>query len=182
VRLRHFPDRPTLFEEDFSSYPDEPSLHEATFGDFVRIAARLQTEATREIRRLEAEIAIREARLAWERGDREEALAALHRARGWLPTHAPVHRVLGEYLLRADRVGEAAHAARRAAELEPHNSDFWHFLGIVLRRLGNLPAARTAQARALDLEPAHQAARTCLENLDAAIAAVEEAPPINRTA
>ncbi|WP_424931436.1 tetratricopeptide repeat protein [Amaricoccus macauensis] len=182
VRARYFPERETLFREDFSSYPERSQIAGASLEDFGEIAARLQTEATREIRRLEAEVSIRDARLLWQRGETEQAIATLRAARSWLPHHAPVYRVLGEYLLQSERLQEARKAAAKAAELGPDNFEYWHFYGVVLRRSDDLHGARDAQAKALSLNPGHEASRTCLTNIEAAIAAAETPPPQARTA
>lgn len=182
VRARYFPGRPRLFGEDFSGYPETASRHETSLEDFARIAARLQSAAARDARRLEAEIAIRDARLAWERGDPAGAHAALDRAAAWLPGHAPVHRVRGEYLLREGRDADAAGAARRAAELCPESGEYWHFLGVIERRLGNLSTAREAQMRALERDPGLEAARTCLEDIAAAMAKAGAPGPAAKSA
>jgi hypothetical protein len=179
VRARYFPDRTTLFSEDFSGYPEGAHPYIATYDGLALIAARLLTEASREIRRLESEIAIRDARLAWERGDQERAISTLFRARAWLPTHAPAHRVLGEYLLQVGRVDEAQQAAGRAAELSPGTFEYWHFLGVVERRQGNLLAAEGSQLRALELNPEHSASRACLEQIRQALTGAQ---PVVRSA
>lgn len=182
VRQRHFPERKTLFSEDFSSYPVVAQTKTATLEDFGKIAAKLQTSMTREMRRLEAEIAIREARLHWQRGDADAALGALHTAKVWLPRYAPVHRITGEYLLQRDRPEEARLAAHRATELAPESYEYWHFLGVVQRRCGDLLGAKASQSRAVELNPAHEASRTCLANIEADLAATESAPTEARSA
>ena len=177
VRVRHFPDLASLFPEDFTSYPETCGEAAATLEDFAAIAAALQVENTRHIRRLEAEICIRDARLAWDKGETAPAMAALGRAVSWLPHHAPTHRIRGEYLLRSGCAAEAAEAARAATAHAPENFEYWHFLGVVLRSLGDLEGARDAQAHAVDLNPAHEPSRTCLEQIEQALAVQPEAPP-----
>jgi tetratricopeptide (TPR) repeat protein len=155
VCRRHFPDRDTLFDEDFSAYPDVADPLDADPVAVARVAARLHAVQTHEICRLECEIRIRDARLASERGEGEAALAAVRGAVALLPAYPEAQRALGEYLLRLDRPGEAAIAAMRATELRPDNGEYWHFLGIVERRNGNLAAAAAAQERALEIAPDH---------------------------
>jgi tetratricopeptide (TPR) repeat protein len=165
IRARHFPDRDRLFSDDFSSYPEEPALQQTSLDDFGRIAARLLTEMTLENRRLEAEIAIRDARMHWGRKEDGAADRALQRALSWSPRHAPVHRVVGEYMLEQGRFEEAEKAARRAVELREESFEFWHFLGIVLRRRGDLDGAEAAQIRALGINASHNGAKVSLEQV-----------------
>ena len=160
VRQRFFPDRASLFDEDFSSYPEVEDSRGASATDFAAIAARLHVAAVAEVRRLEAEIAIREGRLHWTRNEPDAAERALRRALRWCPEHAGAHRMLAEYLLKLDRLEEAIATAGRAAELSPENYEYRHFLGILLRRAGDFSAAAVAQARSLELNPDHAASRT----------------------
>lgn len=175
VRARYFPGRATLFDESFDSYPEEADR--ASFGpdELAQVAARLQTAHIREIRRLEAEIRIREGRLAWERGESDAAVTALRRAVAHLPDHPESHRGLAEYLHRAGRHREAAEAARRAAELRPERHEYWHFLGVVLRAAGELEAAAEAQRHALELDPGHEPSRRTLESIRGELAAAQAA-------
>ena len=138
---------------------------EASATDLAAIAARLHVAAVAEVRRLEAEIAIRDGRLHWTRNEPEPAERALRRALRWCPEHAGAHRTLAEYLLRLDRLGEAIATARRAAELSPESYEYRHFLGILLRRAGDFAGAAEAQARALELNPGHAASRHELEQV-----------------
>lgn len=173
VRRRHFPHRAALFDEGFAAYPEDADRLAFDADAVARVAAALHRAAVRETRRLEAEIAIRDARLHWERGEADATLAALRRAVGWLPDHAESHRALGEYLHRLGRSAEAVPAARRALELRPDRADFWHFLGVALRAAGDAVGAGAAQERALALDPGHSGAARALAALrpDPAIAA-----------
>jgi hypothetical protein len=165
VRARYFPERESLFDEDFTAYPEVAEAREIRPEDVAAIAARLHVSATREARRLEAEIAIREARLHWARDERTEAEQALRRALKWCPDHAESHRTMAEYMLRLDRLDEAIAAATRAAELRGNGFEYWHFLGVLLRRARDFEGAAQAQRRALALNPAHAASRHELEQV-----------------
>ncbi len=162
VRKRYFPGRDTLFEEEFGAYPEVSDRQ--TFGpdELALVAARLQTAHAREVRRLETEVRIRDGRLAWERGEQDNAIAALRRAVGHLPDHAEGHRTLAEYLHRAGRHSEAAAAARRAAELRPRRQEYWHFLGVSLRAAGDLQGAADAQEQSLKIDPSHEPSHKAL--------------------
>jgi tetratricopeptide (TPR) repeat protein len=158
VRSRHFPDRETHFSADFSSYPETADDRRYTLDDFAAVAARLHMDSQEEIFRLEAEVALREARLLWNRDQKGAAIAALRRALNWRPGHPEANRTLAEYMLREDRLDEAVAPARAAAEARPDSVEHQHFLGIVLRRTGDAEGALKAQERALALDPGHAAA------------------------
>ena len=159
VRQRHFPDRQQLFDEDFSGYPETSDQRDVTIDDLMAVAAQVHMGAIAETRRLEAEIAVRDARLHWARSDAGAAEEALQRALSWRPDHAGAYRTLAEYLFRQDRLDEAIEAAVRATEFGPRAFEYWHFLGILLRRAGDLDAAAEAQARALEINPGHAPSR-----------------------
>ena len=103
-----FPAAPALFDEDFSGYPDAADPMDFAIGDLAGVAAMLQTAATREVRRLEAEIAIRDARLHWLREEPAAAELAIGRALAWSP--GPSRR-----LPHARREPAAPGPARRGA-------------------------------------------------------------------
>lgn len=160
VRARHFPAAPSLFDEDFSDYPEVADKRAFDAEDIAAVAALLHGTALREHRRLEAEIALRDARLHWQREETEAALGALRRALRWTPENADAQRTLAEYLLRLDRLEEALAAATAAVERRPSSFEYWHFLGIVRRRLGDLDGAADAQTETLARAPDHAGART----------------------
>ena len=145
VRQRYFPDRATSSTRTSPPIPRWRTAGRASLADFAAIAARLHVAATAEIRRLEAEIAIREGRLALDPRGAGGRRGALRRALRWCPDHGDAHRTLAKYLLRLDRLGEAIMVADRAAELSPDSYEYRHFLGILLRRAGDFPAAAEAQ-------------------------------------
>ena len=159
VRLRHFPDRESLFDEDFSAYPEVGDQPATTIDEFVALAAGLHMIAIGETRRLEAEIEIRGARLHWERDEQDAAEAALRRALAWRPDHAAAYRTLAEYRLRQDRIDEAIVAAAQAVELDDQSFEYWHFLGMLHRRAGDFVSAASAQSRSLELNPCHAPSR-----------------------
>ncbi len=119
VRQRHFPDREHLFDEDFADYPDAGDASQASVDDLMAVAAQLHMAAIAETRRLEAEIAVRDARLHLARSEPAAAEAALRRALAWRPDHAGAHRTLAEHLFRLERLDEAIDAATRATEFGP---------------------------------------------------------------
>ncbi len=170
VRKRHFPERATLFDDDFCAYPEVEDDRAVSLDDFAAVAAVVQMATQDEVGRLEAEVAIREARLLWQRDQRPAAFAALRRALTWRPHHAEAHRTLGEFLLREDRLEEAAAAARAATGCRPGNFEYWHFLGIVLRKLGVWGEALAAQITALGIEPDNAGALREREQLEARVA------------
>ncbi len=173
VRDRHFPDRATLFDDDFSAYPETADPTNIDLDDAAAVAARLHAAAVRETRRLEAEIAIRDARLAWARDQAGEAERALRRALEWGRDHPEAHRAMAEHMLRQDRLDEACAAARQAAELKPAAHEYWHFLGVVLRRAGRFGEAEAAQLRALEVRPGYDAASRELAQILAAHTAAD---------
>jgi hypothetical protein len=119
VRRRHFPARTALFDESFDAYPETQDQVEFGADEMALIAARLQSIQSREIRRLEAEIKIRDGRLAWQRGEHEIALGFFRQAVAHLPDYAEAARTLAEFLHRLERYAEAADHARRATTLRP---------------------------------------------------------------
>ena len=173
LRLRHFPDRPVLFDEDFSDYPETADPIDFGLDDLATVAAMLHTAATRETRRLETEIAIRDARIHWLRDDPGAAERAIARAHAWTPGHPEAYRTLAEHLMRQDRLPEALAAAEHAAERRPNAHEYWHFLGILRRRTGDPAGAAEAQRKALELAPDHLGARA---ELAQALARVNAAP------
>lgn len=169
VRMRYFPDATTLFDEDFTDYPESADPIAFDADAIAAVAALLHGASMREKRRLEAEIAIRDARLYWQQQQGEAALEALRRALRWHPAHTDIHRTLAEYLLRLDRLPEALGAATTAVERRPDSDEYWHFLGIVRRRCGDLDGAADAQQEVLRRRPGHAAAERELDVIAAQI-------------
>lgn len=169
VRWRYFPGRETLFDENFDAYPASDDRVEFGADEVARIAARLHGVQTREIRRLEAEIQIRDGHLAWERGEQDVALGLFRRAAAHLPDHAEAARTLAEFLHRRERHREASEEARRATTLRPGHHEYWHFLGVTLQAAGDLAGAQAAQARALEIDPDHAPTRQTLAAIRARI-------------
>lgn len=167
VRRRYFPARERLFDDSFDNYPETADRQEFDADTVAEIAAGLHMAHVREMRRLEAEIAIREGRLAWERGRREAAIGTFRRAVSTLPDYADAHRALAEYLHRAERSADAVAPARRAVELRPAKAEYWHFLGVALRASGSTADALAAQERAFELDPSHEGTCRALESLRA---------------
>jgi hypothetical protein len=174
VAARHFPDRDTLFDENFDTYSANGDDCSADPQDFGKLTAALLIEQRNEIDRLEAEIAIREAALHWRDDRPEAAVAKLQSALSRFPGHAGLHRSLGEYLLRLDQPKESLLSARRACGLSPDHWEFQHFLGIVLAANGEAGCAVDAQRRALQLNPGYQGAEAALARAMAATGAGSE--------
>jgi tetratricopeptide (TPR) repeat protein len=134
----------------------------------AEIAAKLHMAAMQDIRRLEAEVMIRDGRLNWARGEKEKAHAAIQRALNWCPNHAGARRTQAEYYLQDGKLDDAREAVNLAIENAPNMFEYWHFKGIVCARLDDTAAAHEAQKRALELNPTHEASRrefTRLSNL-----------------
>ena len=173
VRQRHFPDRATLFDEDFSGYPETEDRERLRRRRPRRGRGGAAHRGRRaRSRRLEAEIAIRDARLHWPRDEPAAAERALQRALAWCPDHAEAYRTLAEYLLRLGRLDEARR--RRDAgppSCKPDALEYWHFLGVSapphrrLRRRGRGAATRRSAS-----SPDHAAARRELDQLPTRLA------------
>ena len=170
VRQRYFPQRAHLFDADFSDYPAIADHRDFAPDAMARVAARIHMASNEEVRRLQAEIAIREAKLHWLRDEPEAAERDIDLALAWKPGHPEAYRTLAEQRFRRGRVADAAVAARRAAECRPDAHEYWHFLGTLLVRTGDLAGAAEAQRRALDLHPSHAAARRELDQVLARLA------------
>ncbi len=179
LAARYFPGSGALFSEDFSTYPEVAESRGLDIAAAARIAARLHETAQDEIRRLEAEIAIRDAQIAWDRGDGDRAVRRLREAGDRCRSHPPLFRCLGEMQLRSGDAAGAAESAARATELNPNASEYWHFRGIALARAGVLAEAELAQRTALARDPGNEAARTALRNVVAAMTAAAPAPPVD---
>lgn len=155
VRQRYFPDRPALFSTDFSTYPAQEEPRALSADRATHIAARLHAAFNGEIRRLEAEVALRDARLHVQNQDLPKAIAALRRSVDWRPDQPETHRMLAENLLRNNQLADAATHATKAVTLRPTCAEYHHFLGLVLRKSGDDQQALAAQQMVLTLEPDH---------------------------
>lgn len=166
LRRRYFPERSTLFNENFETYPEVADPW--TFGcdEALHVGMRLSMAAMLDIRRLESEVALRDGRLYWAKDRREEAKAALRSAVRLNPKHPEMQRTLAEYLFHAGRFAEAASAVKVAVEQRPESAEYWHFMGLALRRCGRNAEAAEAQGRALAIQPDYQAAREELNLVD----------------
>jgi len=163
VRRAWFPHLPRLFDENFASYPEREDPTTLTVEDATRVAVQLHVATMTELRRLEAEIALRDGRLQWLAKRPDEAVAALQRARYLRPDHPDILRTLAEYLFHTARFSEASHVAQAAAESRPDSAEYWHFLGLALRRAGDPAAAARAQQKVLEITPGDAAAQHELE-------------------
>jgi hypothetical protein len=167
VRSRHFADLPSLFDEDFSAYPDALAATAVSVDDMAAIAARVHHAGQQEIRRLESEIRVRDARLLWARNERSAAIETLEATALLASSNPSVFRTLGECLFQQRRLPEAAAAAATAVRLLPESAEYRHFLGIVLRAEGDAAGALRAQEAALALKPDHAGAARELATLRA---------------
>lgn len=100
LAARHFPQAGALFAEDFGAYPEAADDRSLTVEGAAEVAARLQETWLQEVRRLEAELAIRDARIDWDRGQTDRAVRTLREASLRYRNHPPLFRYLGELLLR----------------------------------------------------------------------------------
>lgn len=176
VRRRYFADRITLFDEDFDSYPEIADPRSFDLDDATAVALQLHMAGVADVRRLEAEVALRDGRLHWAAQQRREAVTALRRAVRLNPEHPEMHRTLAEYLFHSGQFADAAVAAATAAERRPQAAEYWHFLGMALRRSGRADAAAEAQVRALAIQPDYPAAR---HELDLLSPSRDVGPPIH---
>jgi Flp pilus assembly protein TadD len=96
-------------------------------------------------------------------GESDDEVALLERAEAELREavrEEPLsrhHVELGKVLARQQRNDEAIASYRQAAELEPVNYRIHHTLGLLYRRVGDLPLAEASFREALRLEPRHVA-------------------------
>jgi len=88
-----------------------------------------------------------------------ELLDAAVRAHGDQPAPAAWYRVLGETCVGQGQLSAAIRAFQAALSVDANDADTWRWLGRVLRRVDDLPAALSACRRAVDLSPADWAAR-----------------------
>lgn len=155
VAVRYFPERTQLFDADFSIYPEKGDMAEVSVEATARVALRLLQNCEDRFEKLEAEIAIRDAQILWRDGAGEPAVATVRAALARTPTHAGLHRTLGEFLLRLEHPGDSVAAAIAACDLDPGNWEYWHFRGIAEAAAGLFPDAVAAQLRARALNPGH---------------------------
>jgi tetratricopeptide (TPR) repeat protein len=94
---------------------------------------------------------------AKEVGDPERLLALaeseLREAVSAEDRYAPLFVELGKVLARRDRNDDAIQVYLQAAALEPSNYRIHHALGLLHRRVGDLPRAAAAFRRSVELEP-----------------------------
>ena len=118
VRARWFPHRASLFDDDFSAYPeDEPPP--LAIADTIRVAAEIWRRSVLQTRRLEAEIAYRDGRLAWLKRRHGKAERCFRRALALDPDHTPARgllkRVLEQGVARHRHCGSLLGRLRRLA-------------------------------------------------------------------
>jgi Flp pilus assembly protein TadD len=95
------------------------------------------------------------ARLLWNAGKKQEAIAEARRAIAGEPNDPRHTNLLGQCLFRnADKEGAKA-AFERAIELDPVDAEQRFWLGATLRLLGSPDAARQQLEHALRLDPKH---------------------------
>ena len=80
VRARWFPERATLFSEDFSAYPEEAESREFGFDEAIEVATALWRETQAKEIELRYGIAVRDGQIAELQGDAEAAMEAYRRA------------------------------------------------------------------------------------------------------
>ncbi|MFN3324289.1 MAG: tetratricopeptide repeat protein [Bryobacteraceae bacterium] len=160
----------TIYERLSSMEPDSP---EAATGLGMAAMQRRDFDAAR--RYLEKAIALGSRQpatyfeyamlLRESGGDRTEVARYLERVTVLQPSHAEAQFLLGVMAAADGRHEEAVERHRRAVEVLPRQSYFWHALAISYRELGQRELARRAAFRALD-------AAATPEERDRALAAV----------
>jgi hypothetical protein len=120
LRRRRFPLRDTLFDDRFDDYPEAADRSDFDAAEMVAVAARLHVHAmaerlrlVAEKRRLEAEVALRDARLAGLEGDWPRMERAANRADEWRPGCPEARRLIAEARSRGAE-GAPARVAERA--------------------------------------------------------------------
>lgn len=124
VRAAFFPERATLFSEDFSHYPEEETLCELGLEDVLAITARMCLDQLEEIRLLQAENCYLGGRVDHLLGKLEGADRKFRMAIQLQPLQAKTWYFLARTLLETGRSGEALEANKRALELDPENEMF----------------------------------------------------------
>lgn len=103
--------------------------------------------------------------------DYEAAVGALEEAVRLSPASAPYYSALGQAYLGLDLAGpeelsRALQALKKGAALDPHNGEPYHWLGMVLIRMGHADEARITLRRSLELGSPHvEETRTLLASL-----------------
>jgi CheY-like chemotaxis protein len=104
-------------------------------------------------------------------GEIEEAIASLEEAIAKSPSSATYYSVLGQAYLARERVGptelsQAFHTLKKGAALDPQNGEPYHWLGMVLMRMGHPDEARITLRRSIELGSPHiEETRTLLASL-----------------
>lgn len=83
-------------------------------------------------------------------GERGRVAALLHRTLELNPHHAEAHFLLGTTAIHEGRLEEGLEHLRRAAEILPRQSSFWHALALAYHKAGQDELARRAARRALE--------------------------------
>ena len=119
-------------------------------------------------------------------GDKAGGVASIRQALRCQPNHAEAHRDLGNILLAAGQLHEAAECYRQAVRFKPRLAAAHNNLGVTLYRLGNLEQAIASYRQALSIRPDFAEAYTNLGTalsdqgrLEDAVASYREAVRIN---
>jgi hypothetical protein len=140
VRQAWFPDRPALFDTDFSDYPEQPetpdrdALYEAACATILKVADREQERTVRL-----AHDAVKQARQA---GNPARLRAALQRCMRADPAHVGIRLALAEILLEEGSVQKARGLVAAATSLAPEDARVKKLAG----RLGDAPGKKRARA------------------------------------
>lgn len=94
------------------------------------------------------------AQIDWAQDRRDDAFAALERARVADPADGGSRFVLTQYLVAAGRAAEAVAVAREAVAIAPNSAPFANALGVALLEAGNPTGALPQFARAREINPA----------------------------
>ncbi len=99
------------------------------------------------------------------RGDDQEALRSLRKARLAKPDHIPAYRREGYIHLRGRRYRRAGEVFLKIIELKPDDYQTYDLLGQLMAELGRRREAEECFLRAIELNPDYESARKNLEQL-----------------
>lgn len=99
------------------------------------------------------------------RGDYEKAVSYLDLAVSLNPNFADAHNTRADCMVKLGRLEEAYKSARRAVELDPANSNYWHNLAVVLMMEERWDDAEAALKYAIERIPPNDPNRRRIERL-----------------
>lgn len=160
-------------------HPERRAAREARVKErLTRKRAKRAARRQSEVASIMSELDKVSADVAYEKGIRlmglrryEDAARALHEAITLAPHNAGWYSKLAQSYLAQEQAGPAELDAalktlKRGAALDPHNGEPYHWLGMVLMRMGHPEEARITLRRSIELGSPHvEESRTLLEAL-----------------